>query len=205
MTDTKNSVVTAGYLPLDIVSHRGEFWHSAGGTAGNVAAVLGFLGWDAAVIADLGDDAAGRFVRRDLQKANVSVGYLRLCADRSTPRIVHEINSSGHRYLFRCSNCARTFPSSRPLRLSRAQELARVIPTPRVFFFDRINAGTVLLAEHFKSSGSVVVLEPSRQARLDLMKRAVLAADVVKHADDRKTGVEQFEPSSARQIQTSCR
>ena len=33
---------TAGYVPLDIVDYQGRIWHAAGGTAGNVAAILGF-------------------------------------------------------------------------------------------------------------------------------------------------------------------
>jgi len=71
------------------------------------------------------------------------------------------------------------------LRSDRAHELIDQNLEPDVFFFDRLNAGTILLAEHYSSMGSLIVFEPSRVARADLTKRAVKVAHVIKHADDR--------------------
>lgn len=191
---TERSVLAAGYAPLDIVSYAGRVWHSAGGTAGNVAAILGFLGWSSALAVDCGDDAAGQRVLRDLQAANVSVHLARKVAGGRTPRVVHEIDGAGHRYRFKCPSCGARFPHSRPLKTDRAAEIAASEPRPAVFFFDRVNAGTVLLAEHFAAAGAVVVLEPSRPAAASLMARAIAAADIVKHADDRDAGLESAEP-----------
>lgn len=193
-TSAPRSVLAAGYTPLDIVNYRGRVWHAAGGTAGNVAAILGFLGWGSSLVADFGDDLAGRQARGDLKKANVSVELIRLTAGMATPRLVHEINASGHRYLFRCPSCRQRFPMSRPLRTDRAQEVIGSSPTPDVFFFDRLNAGTLLLAEHFASAGSLVVFEPSRPARSDLSARVVKVADVIKQSDDRDAGLENETP-----------
>jgi sugar/nucleoside kinase (ribokinase family) len=190
----ERSVLAAGYAPLDIVSYAGRVWHSAGGTAGNVAAILGFLGWSSTLAVDYGDDVAGQRVLRDLQAANVSVHLVRKVGGGRTPRVVHEIDGAGHRYRFICSKCGSRFPHSRPLRTDRAADIAASEPRPAVFFFDRVNAGTVLLAEHFAASGTVVVLEPSRPAAARLMVRAIAAADIVKQADDRDAGLESFEP-----------
>lgn len=189
------SVIAAGYAPLDIVSYGGRVWHAAGGTAGNVAAILGFLGWNSALAVDYGDDLAGQRAMRDLQAANVSVHLVRKVSDSRTPRLVHEIGGRGHRYHFKCPGCQARFPHSRPLRSDRAAEIVLREPAPDVFFLDRVNAGTVLLAEHFASLGSFVIVEPSRPARADLMARAVAAADVVKYADDRDTGLRSVEPT----------
>ena len=185
-------IIAAGYAPLDIVSYRGRVWHSAGGTAGNVAAILGFLGWQAGIIADLGDDLAGQRAR-DLQKANVATEHLRLRPGVLTPRLVHEISGAGHRFLFRCPRCHQAFPRSRPLQIDRAQELIGTDLRPDVFFFDRLNAGTILLAEHFAESGSVVVFEPSRVGQLDLVQRAVAVADLIKYADDQPMNLDEFQ------------
>ena len=183
------SILAAGYTPLDIVSYRGRVWHAAGGTAGNVAAILGFLGSTSSLVADLGDDLAGRKARDDLRKANVSVDLVRLVDGMATPRLVHEISGDSHRFLFRCPRCHQRLPGSRPLTKDRAAEVALASAAPDVFFFDRVNAGTVLLAEHYAEAGSVIVLEPSRPSRHDLTRRALRVADVVKYADDRVIGL----------------
>lgn len=188
------SVLCAGYAPLDIVRYGGRMWHAAGGTAGNVAAILGFLGWDSALVADYGDDLAGRRVLSDLRASNVSTRLVRTMGGRSTPRLVHEIDGAGHRYRYSCSECNSRFPSSRPLRLDRAAEVADAEPAPDVYFFDRLNAGTLRLAEHFASKGSFVVFEPSRSARPTWTSRALDVADVVKHASDRTVDVGSDEP-----------
>lgn len=189
------SVLTAGYVPLDIVSYSGRVWHAAGGTAGNVAAILGFMGWKAAVATDVGDDLAGREIRKDLKKANVVVDYVRLTPGGLTPRLVHEIDSGGHRFRYRCPRCESKFPMSRPLRKDRAIELVGLGLSPDVFFFDRLNAGTIVLAEHFASQGSLVIFEPSRPARSALTERALDVAGVVKYSMDRDSGLDALVPA----------
>lgn len=184
------SILAAGYTPLDIVSYREKVWHAAGGTAGNVAAILGFLGWKSSLVADLGDDLAGERATDDLRKANVSVEWVRLVPSVATPRLVHVITGAGHRYVFKCPSCDQRLPASRPLTRARAQEVTCAVSPPDVFFLDRLNAGTVLLAEHFAGAGSLIVLEPSRPARPDLTERALDVAHVIKQSDDREAGLE---------------
>jgi fructokinase len=191
---TAPSIIAAGYAPLDIVQYQGRRWYAAGGTAGNVAAILGFLGWDSSLVADYGDDAAARRITHDLQTANVSLQYVRLDPAATTPRLVHDIDHTGHRYRFRCPDCSRSFPMSRPLTLARARAIIDLAPSADVFFFDRCNAGTLLLAEHFASRGSLVVFEPSRAARPDWNRRALMAANIVKSASDRDTGLANATP-----------
>lgn len=195
------SLLAVGYLPLDIVSYQQRVWHAAGGTAGNVAAILGFLGWKAVVAADVGDDLAGRKLRKDLQKANVLVNHVRLMPDRLTPRVVHEILAVGHRYRFRCPSCSQSFPMSRPLRRNQAERLTEALAIPSVFFVDRLNAGTLLLAEHFSGKGSAIVFEPSRQVRPDLFQRMAQIANVVKVAVDRLSDDQLFNLAPRDQVQ----
>lgn len=190
------SVVSAGYAPVDIVTYAGRVWHSAGGTAGNVAAILGFLGWNATLVVDYGDDLASQCAVKDLRAANVSVDFVRRRAGQQTPRLIHEIDGGGHGYRFSCPSCGSRFPLSRPLSLERAREVVEQCEVPDVFFFDRLNAGTLLLAEHFAAAGSSVVFEPSRPARPEWTKRAVAVARLVKHANDRDAGLESVESTS---------
>jgi fructokinase len=195
------SVIAAGYLPLDIVSYQKRVWHAAGGTAGNVAAILGFLGWDAFVVADVGEDLAGFRVRRDLQKANVKTKYIRRVRGVNTPRLIHRIEPGGHGYRFSCPTCGQRFPTSRPLRIDRALELTAAIrQAPDVFFLDRLNAGTLLLAEYFHSNGSRVVFEPSRPSRPELLERIAPIAEVIKYADDRLVALD-LQPARPRRAE----
>jgi len=194
------SVLSAGYVPLDIVSYQNRVWHAAGGTAGNVPAILAFLGWRASVVGELGADTAGQRVRRDLQRANVSVKWLRLNENMRTPRVVHEIGARGHRFLFKCPKCGQNLPHSRPLRVDRAIQVAERAETPDVFFFDRLNAGTIEMAERFADDGSFVVFEPSRPSRPDLLARAAKVAHLIKFAEDRKSRFIELSGSSPSQM-----
>lgn len=197
---TTPAVLTAGYVPLDIVVFGKRMWRAAGGTAGNVAAILSFLGWRAGVIADLADDAAAREVVRDLRKANVDTRGIRLRPTGTTPRVVHEITGAGHRFLFRCPRCGTRFPHSRPLPSSRADELVSTKAAWDVFFFDRLNYGTVRLAEHFAAVGSLVVFEPARIGQPHLLDRALGAARIVKYAADRVPDPASITAKAGRQI-----
>ncbi len=187
------SVLAAGYVSLDIINYRGHFWHMAGGTAANVAAISSFMGKNAAVASDLGNDQAGREIRRDLMRTNVCVDFIRLNENAESPRLVHEIDEIGHRYKYKCPTCCRRFAPSRPLRMARAKEIVDMGLVPKVLFVDRLNAGTIILAEHFADVGSLVVFEPSRPANGELTERMLKVADVIKFADDRDSGLCDFE------------
>src|SRR4051812_34571458 len=104
MTDRRPpTVLTAGFVALDAVLTNDQATHRAGGTAGNVAANLGFLGWNAQVLARVGADPAGRAVVDDLLAADVNTEALTLDAAVATPFVVHRVASGrDHRFHFKC-------------------------------------------------------------------------------------------------------
>lgn len=52
---SRPSIVCAGYMPLDVICNETQtLARKAGGTAANVAAILAFLGWDAALAGQTG-------------------------------------------------------------------------------------------------------------------------------------------------------
>ena len=187
-------MLAAGYVSLDIVTFEGRRWHAAGGSAANVAAIFAFLEWKASVAVDVGNDLAGREILRDLASSNVSLHLARSRDGMVTPRLIHEINSDGHAYRFQCPDCGQRFPFSRPLGINRARELLCSEETPDVYYFDRANAATLLLAEEFRSAGSTVVYEPSRPIGPVLAERALDAATVVKRSNDRYSGLNKLRP-----------
>ncbi len=185
----KASVVCAGYMPLDvIVTEDGRVARRAGGTAANVAAILAFLGWNASLAGQTGDDAAGATLTGDLASAGVDVAHVHRAVGVATPRLIHSVRWDGHSFRWSCPACRERLPRSRPLTLEQAQRLIVAVPQASVYFFDRANAGTLALAEHYAEHGSVVVYEPSVPANAALLRRAASVADVIKHSDDRSVG-----------------
>ena len=100
--------------------------------------------------------------------------------------------------------CYQRFATSRPLRIARAREITEMGLAPEVVFVDRLNAGTIILAEHFAGVGSLVVFEPSRPANGELTERMLKAADIVKFADDRNSGLSGFEARSRQVWIVTC-
>lgn len=183
------SIVCAGYMPLDVIRTTSRtVARRAGGTAANVAAILAFLGWDAVVAGQAGPDPAGDELVEDLRNVGVDVGQVTRPHNAQTARLVHEVRPEGHFYRYGCTECGARFPRSRPLTHEGAQKCADAHPTPSVYFFDRANPGTLLLAERYARAGSVVVFEPSVPANAELLGRAAAVAHLIKHSDDRSVG-----------------
>lgn len=175
----RRAVVAAGYMPLDVVLHGPHVSHAAGGTAGNVAAILAFLGWESCLVGETGNDPAGLAIREDLARFGVSADHL-ATGDGATARVVHRTGAIGHKFEFSCPVCGVKFPQNRRLTVGRADELARMLDPPPVFFFDRANHGTIRLAEHFAACGSQIVFEPAFGVDKPLARQAIAVADVVK-------------------------
>jgi fructokinase len=200
MTDPRTALC-AGYMPLDVVDREGEVWRRAGGTAGNVAAILAFLGWDSALAGRVGDDRAGDEMLHDLGRAGVDCSLIDRDPGGLTNRLIHSIDASGHRYAFSCPNCGQKLPRSRPLRLERLERIQLSRPRPDVFFFDRANPATVALAEAFSQVGSLVVYEPSTPASAALLERAIGAAGIVKGSVEHGPGlVESYAAGKSNQV-----
>ncbi len=182
-----------GLIALDIVvtDRAGvgpRCW--AGGTCGNVLAVLAYLGWRAYPAATLGEDAAGDHILEDLKRFDVSARFLRRSASRHTPIIVERIRTavSGiprHRFVWHCPNCGAWLPGYQALVVPEAREVAEAAPSPTVFFFDRVSRGAVDLARASSARGALVVFEPSGVRDERLFHEAISVSHVVKYSNER--------------------
>jgi fructokinase len=179
-------ILATGLATLDIVVSEGRRWYQAGGSAANVAANLAFLGWASAFAGLIGSDNPGRRVAKDLRRNRVETTSLTLSHDASTPIVVHEILSSGHQFLFECPRCGRRFPRYQPLLITEVPGILSRHKLVDVFFFDRANAASVELAESYRSTGALVMFEPSVVGRADDFARAIRAAHVVKYSQGRE-------------------
>jgi sugar/nucleoside kinase (ribokinase family) len=192
----RRSVPTAvgtGFIVLDVVinalrSQPPRFW--AGGTCGNVLAILGFLGWKSSAIARLSDDAAGDHVLDDLKQWHVDVHLARVQPQCPTPVLLQEISKakSGapiHRFLWTCPGCGAYFPSFRPVTIKAVEEILPSLEKSAVFFFDRVSPGILRLVRHYASNGSLIVFEPSGTNDPKLFREALKYTHVLKYSQQR--------------------
>lgn len=188
----KPRLITAGFLALDIVfgSEDSEPKLYAGATSGNVAAGLAFLGWDVTPLGRLSEDAAGCFVRSDLEHWGVKTQYLGLKPSAPTPIVLERIERSKngipkHRFLWNCPDCGAFFPPYRAVLRTQLPFVQEHCGNTDVFFTDRVSRSTVDLARHFESKGAIIYFEPSGTGDPKLFREMLKYCTVLKYSAQR--------------------
>lgn len=176
-------MLSVGYLVLDVVTTTHIVGRSAGGTAGNVAADLAWLGQRTGLLARIGDDEAGDFLRKDLSGAGVDTTHVHRSADVETPILIQRLTDSGPQYLFRCPVCGYRFASHRPATREQAEEAAA--SAPKILFVDRASKASLDLMAKVKVQGGIAMFEPNGPGRKNLTAEAIALADILKVSEDR--------------------
>lgn len=199
--ETKNIIVGAGLISLDVLIRDGErlpVSYYVGGTCGNVMMILAHMGWDAYPIARLDGTKDTTRLLADMKRNSVHTDYIST-NDGKTPVIVQRnfINKDGvptHRFESR-NNMGRFYLDFKPLTKKQADAvIERIDFVPKVFFFDRVAPAILKLATTFKGKGSVVFFEPSsRGGDVKTFNKCVEVADVVKFSDQRIKDYRQFD------------
>jgi sugar/nucleoside kinase (ribokinase family) len=188
----KSRLIAAGFCALDIVfgldGPAPKFY--AGGTCGNVAAGLAFLGWETTPIARLAHDVAGDFVRQDLERWGVDTSLLGLAPSGATPIVLERIQLSKngvpkHRFLWNCPDCSSYFPPFKAVLRTQVEDLKEKSGCPEIFYTDRVSRSTVELARHFSKEGSLVYFEPSAAGDPKLFREMLQTCDVLKYSAQR--------------------
>lgn len=182
------TVVGAGLVALDVIVEGEEVGLSAGGTCGNVIALLGALGWAGLPIARLNGDRAAKLIKSDLAKAGVDLSFTSETPEAVAPVIIERIGGRrgrDHSFSFKCAVCDGWLPQYRPLTQASAHSVQQRLPAHDVFFYDRVSPSSVALAEASAGRGALVYFEPSAAGDPALMSRALRAAHVVKYSSDR--------------------
>ncbi len=182
-----------GLLTLDVVfSDKATdplgLW--AGGTFGNVMVALSYLGWESYPIARLHDDQIAKFILDDLSNLDVNTDYIVRESSGTSPVIIEYIRHSPdgkakHSFSFRCPLCGQRLPSYRPITSTLASSLSENLPSPQVFFFDRVSRAALNLAKHYSESGAVVVFEPTSIGNPNHFQEALEISHIVKYSRDR--------------------
>lgn len=188
----RHSITGTGLVALDIVYNElSEFPITlAGGTCGNILTGLSFLGWSSYPIARLSNHKSTDILISDLARWGVKSNLLTKSEDGSTPLIIQRIyrdrkGNVKHKFEFKCPTCNSWLPSYKPVLRKTVETIVESWPETDVFFFDRINRGSIELARYYKNRGALVVLEPSSIKEEKLFGEALSVVDVIKFSSDR--------------------
>ena len=179
-------LLTAGYLTLDLIVRdlaARDYWHSAGGTCGNVSIFASALGLDVSLLARVGEDQRGHKVLSDVTAGGVNAAGIEQVPGLATPGIVELITGTpggDHRFTHRCPACAIRLPKQAAVSHNRAKTQVKSIKQFDAFFFDRATSATLLLAAAAREAGLLVMFEPPSVPRTASALRASELSDIVK-------------------------
>lgn len=182
--------VGAGFVALDIVESSVHPFAAAGGSCGNVMAILAWLGWDAKPVARIGADWAGELLTTDMDRTGADTSSFFVEERVKTPIVIerfveHASGQRSHRFSLTCPECGAWLPRYRALTVSQINEFLIEAPQPKAFYFDRVSPATVKLARWAKDEGAIVIFEPSAIGDERLFQKAVELCHILKFSHDR--------------------
>lgn len=178
----------------------------AGGTCGNVLAILSYLGWDAYPVSRLNSTPASLKVKADLARWGTRLDFLDCDPPSDVPIIVQEIKRSAaghptHRFRWACPHCGHWLPRYRPVTLRGAASVTPHLMSAQLFFMDRLSPAAIALAKEAAARGAIVVFEPSAQSDARLLEAAFEISHVIKYADHRMELPASTRPGPAALLQ----
>lgn len=182
--------VGSGLVALDVIldDSSSPLTSAVGGSAGNVLAALAYLGWRSVPVCVLGKDTAGRQIRTEFQKLKADLRFM-FESDHTCTPVVFQMQADApetHTFSFRCPHCGSRRGFSPPSDTQLSEQVYKDVPTPSVFYFDRVTEVALALAEKYRAGGALVVFEPSVvPSNPENLQRAILATHVLKYADNR--------------------
>lgn len=185
--------VGIGLLALDVVvdEHSDESigkW--AGGSCGNVMAILAHLGWEAAPIGRLEKRSMGKLVRADLERWGVSQRWLSLQPWAPAPIYVQRLQegrdgATYHRFERFCPACGSRLPGYRAVTRNAIEAILEEVAECDVLYVDRPSAGAVSAARAVRENGGLILFEPSARGELRQLSELARLADIVKYSSER--------------------
>ena len=184
--------IGAGLVSLDILMHGYEetISYKVGGTCGNVMMILAYMGWESYPIARLNGSAQSQMMLEDMQINGVHTDFVTTLEDGATPIIVQHniIDKDGnptHKFTFQGNRGSLHLDYKSVMKKTALKVIEEIKFIPAVFFFDRVSAATLTMAEHFKKKGSLVFFEPSAKTKPSEFDKAVAYSNIIKFADQR--------------------
>jgi sugar/nucleoside kinase (ribokinase family) len=184
-----------GLVALDVVTDDGSdevIGEWAGGSTGNLMAILAFLGWDASPIARLDSGEVSAMIKTDLKRWGVNQRWLSLEPTAEAAiyieRLRHDREGAVyHRFERYCPECGARLPGYRPVTIAALEGVLEGIAECDVLFIDRPSPGAVVAAEYARKVGKLVFFEPSARGERRQLESLARAADIVKYSAERLT------------------
>ncbi len=198
-----NIILGAGLVSLDILMRGYEetVSYKVGGTCGNVLMILAYMGWESYPVARLNGSEQSRLMLDDMRSHGVHTDFVSTLDDGATPIIIQHniIDKDGnptHKFTFQGNRGSLHLDYKPVMKKTVMKVLEDLQFLPSVFFFDRVSAATLAMAEHFKARGSLVYFEPSAKSKPTDFNKAVIYSDIIKFADQRIPDVSYTEAYS---------
>lgn len=183
---------------------------NAGGAPANVAAAVARLGGRAAFIGKVGADPFGEFLSGTLKGLGVDASGLRVSADEHTTLAFVSLKSGGERSFSFCRN-----PGADSCL--RADELdARILESAKILHVGSLSLtrepereATFAAIRLARESGALISYDPNwrpalwrnRDEAIELMRRVVPLADIVKVSDEELKLLYGVEPESEADLE----
>lgn len=182
--------VGAGFVAADIVEGRTEEFVAAGGSCGNVMAILAWLGWKGYPVARLGKDWAAGVVRKEFKAIGLEDTFLSDEKAVQTPIVIQRFveDKEGkriHRFSLACPECGGWLPRFRASTLRQAADVTQSTIVPKAFYLDRFSPASLKLAAWAREKGALVVFEPSSMGDERQFQKAVDLCHILKFSHDR--------------------
>lgn len=210
------TAIGAGLVALDLIVADAKSPKTtriqAGGSCGNVMAILASLGWRAAPVARLDKSKNTQLLMDDLEHWNVDCEWAKGEESGSTPVILQVNHDPGtaaarHKFHWRCRDCAGWYPRFKPFVKATAKRVAAKETNPKAFYFDRAFPASLELATAMRAAGAAVVFEPNSVRDEKHFRQALKLAHVVKYSHERVAPHADLiaEPGAWLQIETMGR
>ena len=186
---TPRSIISNGYVALDVIRHDDSIQQSVGGTAANVAANLAHLGWRSRLVGRVGKDPQARRIVSELSSAGVSTDLLVRDPDIGTPVVVHKVQPPKHSFEFKCPDCGRASPRFHALTLGQIDGITSgldPVVDADVVFVDRASPFSADLLAGGSERGALTVFEPSSRGTESASREAAEHARILKWSEETK-------------------
>lgn len=185
-------VVGTGLIALDLIYNESTIDGlkvMAGGSCGNVLAALSYSGWASYPIARFKNDAAADALIKDLSQWGVFLNGISTKSDGSTPIIIERIKKNRygkltHFFNMRCPECGSFLPRYKPVLAQNVPMLLDDLPTPNVFYLDRVSRSSIELAKNFKEAGALIFFEPPGVRNEKQFIECLNVTDILKYSED---------------------
>lgn len=206
---TGQVLVGTGFLALDLLFRNTASVPAkryAGGSFGNVMAILAYLGWKSYPVARLGVDRYSSAILKDLEGFSVKTKFVHRMPTGATPIIVVRIiqkDGGGFesRFEWKDPRSGNRLPSYRPLPKGLAEEISKRLPAARIFYFDRAEPASLLLAKAMRERGALVFFEPSSCKDHDMFAACMAVSDIVKYSAQRIANPPEIENSDSPRLE----